>query len=421
MNARQSADALSSSPRAFAALTSREYRWYFFLATAAVMADNVEHVISYWVMFQKFHSPALGGFAVISHWVPHLLFAAYSGVLADRLDIRRLIQVGMFLLCGVSLAWGWLFQADSVEMWKAAALLIVHGFAGVFWLPAAQVLIHQLVDRERLASAVRLNATLRYVGFLVGPAVGAALLLLLGAKWGIWVNALLYLPMFVWVARVPYRAARSAAPRAVQGFADIFTGLKVVLANPVLLSMIALIGASSFFIGNAYQAQMPGFATSLGHGDADFLYSMLLAADAAGGLCAGILLESRAWLSATPRTAFVLAIMWSVLLLGFALSPLYWLSVLLLFLAGFVELGFNATSQTLVQLNAPAETRGRVIGVFTMASLGLRAFSGVSIGLLGARIGIHQSLAWSAGCLFFIYFALAAYLRRHRQARRAAL
>ncbi|MFO1466224.1 MAG: MFS transporter [Steroidobacteraceae bacterium] len=403
----------AAAPRGASALSSRGFRWYFAFATAAVMADNVEHVISYWVMFQKFHSPVMGGFAVISHWVPHLLFAAWSGALADRVDVRRLIQVGMGMLALVSVGWGWLFQTDSVEMWKAAALLIAHGMAGVFWLPASQVLIHQLVDRERLPSAVRLNATSRYVGFLAGPALGAALLMGLGPKWGIWVNALLYAPMALLMLRIRYSGPRRAQPRDVRGIADILVGMRAVAAHPVLLSMTALIAASSFFIGSAYQAQMPGFAASLGRANADFLYSLLLAADAAGGLTAGVLLETRPLMQPRTRTAFVLAITWAVLLAGFAASWNYWLSVLLLFGAGFVELSYNAMAQTLVQIYAPADQRGRVIGVFTMAALGMRFFSGITTGLLGARIGIHQSLGASAACLLVIYLLLAVWLRRH--------
>jgi len=403
---------LAASPRAFASLTNRRFRWYFTFATAAIMADSVEHVISYWVMFQKFHSPALGGFAVISHWVPHLLFAAWSGALADRVDVRRLIQLGMVLLLSASVGWGVLFATDTVAVWKAVVLLIVHGAAGVFWLPAAQVLIHELVSTEQLPSAVRLNATSRYIGFLIGPALGAGMLLALGPTWGIWVNALIYLPMLIWVARIPYRGPRHAPGRAVRGFGDILIGMRAVAAQPVLLSMTALVGASSFFIGNAYQAQMPEFATALGHGRADFLYSLLLAADAAGGLVAGVVLETRGLLPPRPRTAFLLAMAWSMLLAGFALSSLYWLSVALLFGAGFVELAFNSMAQTLVQLNAPSDMRGRVIGVFTMAALGMRFFAGVSIGIIGAAIGIHRSLAASAAALLVVCVSLALWLRR---------
>jgi MFS family permease len=175
--------------------------------------------------------------------------------------------------------------------------------------------------------------------------------------------------------------------------------------------MTVLIGASSFFVGSAYQAQMPGFALDLGHGRADFSYSLLLAADAAGGMFAGLLLESRSLLQPKVRSAIILAMVWSLSLVAFASSHLYWVAVALLLLAGFVELAFNAMAQTLVQLHAPPEIRGRVIGVYTMSSLGLRAFSGVGVGLLGASIGIHRSLALSAGALFLVYCGLMAFRR----------
>ena len=73
------------------------FRAQFTTYVLAMMADNIEHVISYWVVFQKFHSPALGGFAVVSHWLPFLLFSVVSGALAERFDPRRIIQCGMAL------------------------------------------------------------------------------------------------------------------------------------------------------------------------------------------------------------------------------------------------------------------------------------------------------------------------------------
>jgi MFS family permease len=159
---------------------------------------------------------------------------------------------------------------------------------------------------------------------------------------------------------------------------------------------------------------MPGFARDLGHGRADFSYSMLLAADAAGGLAGGLLLESRAWLLPQARTAFLLAMIWCCALIGFARSNLYAMSICLLFIAGFVELAFNSMAQTLVQINAPGPIRGRVIGVFSMSAMGMRTFSGLSVGLLGASIGIHSSLALSAGALLALVSLLFAmrFLRR---------
>ena len=403
--------------RAFAAFSNPDFRIYFFCASAAMMADNIEHVISYWMLFEKFHSAALAGFAVVSHWIPYLLFAGYTGALADRFDIRRLIQIGMLLFMSVSVCWGWMFFTHSVELWKAMALLVVHGIAGVIWNPASQVLINQLVAPQELPSAVRMIATGRYLGFVVGPAIGSGLLLLFGPTKGIFINAAIYAPLFLWLinARCGPAAGFNAAPRAIGGIKDIIATIRVVAANPVLGSMTVLAGAASFFVGNAYQAQMPGFAHDLGHGRADFSYSMLLAADAAGGLIGGLILESRGLLQPKASSAFVLAMCWCAALFVFALCGSYALSIALLFAAGFLELAFNSMAQSLVQLNAPAAIRGRVIGVFSMSSMGLRMFSGVSVGLLGAVIGIHDSLAYSTGALFLLYVAILL-VRRTRSA-----
>jgi len=99
--------------QSFAALRNSGYRAQFVTYFLAMMADNIEHVISYWVMFQKFHSPALAGFAVLSHWLPFLLFSVASGALADRFDPRRLIQCGMGLFVLASLGWGYFFLTDT--------------------------------------------------------------------------------------------------------------------------------------------------------------------------------------------------------------------------------------------------------------------------------------------------------------------
>ena len=387
------------------------FRAYFFGAASAMMADSIEHVISYWIMFQKFHSPALAGFAVISHWVPFLAFSLLSGALADRLDPRRIIQAGMVIFMCVSVCWGVLFLTDALQMWHAGVLLVIHGLAGVLWTPSAQVFIHDIVEEKELYSAIRLTATARWLGLLFGPAVGGVILLALGPAWGILCNALIYVPFIVWLARAPYRRKTLPADRKVRALADVLATWKAVAGNRVIISMTVLVGGASLIVGNAYQAQMPEFAHDLGHGDAGVMYSMLLAADAAGALVAGLVLEGRGLLPPNPRTALGLALAWCLAIGGFAASRSYPLALLLLFAAGFLELAFFAMAQTLVQLNAPNAVRGRVIGLFAMSALGLRAFSGVTVGLGGSVIGIHWSLALSAATLLALTAAMLYFTR----------
>jgi len=313
---------------------------YFVGTATAMLADNTEHVISYWALYQKFHSPALGGFAVISHWLPYLLFSIHAGVLADRFDPRRLIQLGMLLFMGVSIGWGVLFITDAIQEWHARVLLVIHGMAGVLWLPASQVLLHDIVAADELASAVRLSATARYLGMLTGPAVGGLLLLGFGTAYGILLNALIYLPMLLWLVSAPYghrgQARQNVSEGAVSGWSDVFATFRNIRGDPILTRMMLLSGLAAFFIGNAYQAQMPAFATDLGHGNPGVAYSMLLAADAAGALAAGFILESLSLLRPASRTALLLAMGWCVVLGSFALTRSYPLALLLLCAAGFL-------------------------------------------------------------------------------------
>lgn len=400
----------AAAPQSFAALRHPGFRFFLVGGVLAMMADNIEHVISYWVIFQQFKSPALGGFAVIAHWLPFLLFSVPMGALAERVDPRRLIQWGMGLFMLVSIAWGALILTHTLELWHAAVLLVIHGLAGVLWNPPTQLLLHDIVGRERLQSAVRLNATGRYLGMFVGPALGSGLLLAFGAAYGLFVNALIYLPLALWLWNAPYgprfRVAPTPVTAAVRTLQDVLDAIRNIAHYPIIATMTLLAGGAAFFIGNAYQAQMPGFAADLGHGDPGVSYSMLLGADAAGALAAGVALETFGLLSPHPRTALILALLWCLSLGAFALTHVYPLALVLLLAAGFLELSFNSMAQTLVQLHAPLEKRGRFIGVYSMAALGSRTFSGFSVGLIGQAIGIHWSLALSSGLVAMLILTL---------------
>ena len=379
-------------------------------------ADSIEHVISYWMMWDKFHSQALGGFAMVSHWLPFLLFSVYAGALADRFDPRRLIQLGMLCFIGVSLAWGYLFVTDTLEMWHAMVLLVIHGFAGVLWGPASQLFVHEIVSPAQLQSAVRLTATSRMLGLLMGPAVGGGIMLVCGPEAGIILNALIYLPLVWWLWKAPFTPRpRHTAP--MRGYSDIVAVIRAIAGNRTVVSMTLLAGGASLFVGNAYQAQMPEFAHDLGHGHADIGYSMLLAADAAGSLIAGLVLESRGLLRARPKTAFILAMLWCCAIGGFAAATSYPLAFALLLAAGFLQLSFGSMAQTLVQINAPDHLRGRVIGLYSMAALGMRAFSGITVGVVGGVIGVHWSLALSALGLLAMVIGLRAYAAREAGAK----
>jgi hypothetical protein len=299
----------------------------------------------------------------------------------------------------------------------AMVLLVLHGCAGVLWSTSNQMLLYSIAGPEYLQSAVRLNATFRYLGMLVGPAVGSGIMNWLGPSGGIFLNTLFYLPLVAWMIAAPYGSrflgAVTAPKRAVRGLSDILHTAQEVRGLPIVLVMTLLAGCASFFVGNSYQAQMPGFAHDLGQAKADVTYSILLSADAAGALLAGFVLERRSgFLKTQPSTALKLAAGWGLALAVFAVVHSYPLAIVCLFTAGFFELSFSSMAQALVQLNAPNESRGRVLGLYGMAALGLRTFSGLTVGLVGSITSIHVSLACSGVAFVVIATALNRKLRR---------
>jgi MFS family permease len=373
-------------------------------------ADNIEHVISYWVIFQAFHSPTLAGFAVISHWVPFLLFSVHAGALADRFDCRKLIQISQGLFALASLAWALLFLTGTLRIWHAAVLLLIHGAAGVIGLPASQLMVYDIVGPERLPSAIRLNATSRYLAILLGPAVGGGLMLLLGPGLGLLANILIYAPFTLFLVRTPYTGhrrdpeGRRRAPRV--GLLEIRRLLAEARSDPRLITMIALGGTTSFLVGNAFQAQMPEYAHHLGGDEAGTWYSVLLAANAVGAIIGAMLLESAPFVRVSTRTAIGCAAVWGVLMALFPAAPSYPAAVVLLILAGIFNIAFTSMAQTIIQLLAPPQLRGGMVGLFNTSILGLRAGSGVTVGVLGAVIGVQWSLTLSSAAVVLIALGL---------------
>lgn len=400
----------------FAALRHVQARRFIFSGTLAMMGDNIEHVITYWVMWQLFESPLLAGFAVVSHWLPHLFLSVWFGSLADRYDCRRIIQIAQFAFITASVSWGVLFVLGILEPWHCCVLLVIHGLASALWHPADQMMLYDIVGPRELPSAVRLNSTGRNVGMLLGPLVGAALLLSIGPNLGMFVNVLAFVPMIIVLLRMPFNGHSrvAAAPRVRLRPREALAEFARLRHNVSLLSMIVLSGATSLLIGVALAPLMPDFAERLGQGNAGLAYSLLMAATAGGAVLGGVLLESSKRFQPTIRVAMTATLLYGVTVVVFALSHNYALSLLALLVGGMVNLVSSSSAQTIVQLVAPPTERGRVIGLYGMASMGLRAGSGITIGVLGAWIGIQWAVgaAGLALCLVAAAMLLLVWVKR---------
>ena len=401
-----------AQPAKFAALRNPTCRVYLVGGALSMMADNIEHVITYWVIWQRFHSPALTGFEVISHWLPFLLLSPYFGALADRYDCRKLIQGSQALFMAVSLAWGILFFTGTLTVWGACILLVLHGTAGALWSPPEQLLLEDFVGTADLPSAIRLNSTARSLGILLGPVVGSVLLLGLGPVHGIWVNIAFYLPLTITLARTKFTGhtrhgvvarERVSALAAVRVFRD-------VSKDRVLAVMIILAGLGSFFIGAAMQTVMPTIASTTTGISSGTAYGVLLFANGLGGVLGGLLLEGTGWIRLSVRAALWSTVVYGASTIFFAVSHDYLVAAPLLVIGGVANLAAMSITQTVAQLRAPREKRGQVIGLYSTGANGMRIGSGFTVGLFGAVVGLRPALALSSVALCVCVLVLAAYL-----------
>jgi hypothetical protein len=271
------------------------------------------------------------------------------------------------------------------------------------WGPAEQLMLHDFVERRDLPSAVRLNATFRSLGILFGPVVGSALLLGLGSTWGILANVLFYIPMTVVMARTAFtghtRDVPGAAVAARMGLVGSLRLLGELRSNRLLVSMIVLAGLVAITIGGALQVSMPTFANELGAGTAGLAYGVLLLANGIGGVVGGFVLEATGWLKPSARSAILATIGFGGMILVFALTHSYAIAIVALALGGIANIASMSITQSIVQLEAPGDDRGRVYGVYGVFASGFRTGNGITLGILGALIGIPFSIALCAALL----------------------
>lgn len=403
----------------FAALRARWYKGYLAGGSLMMGADHLEHAITYLVMWQLFESPLLAGFAVVSHWLPQLLFAIPFGALADRYDCRRLIQLGAACFIAASIGWAVLIGTGALQPWHCVVLLLLHGLAGTFWGPADQLMLYDIAGPEQLPSAVRLMATGLTLGQLVGPAIGAALLFTVGPAWGMALNALLYLPFVIYLAFVPYDGhARRTAPPDRMRMREVLGVLREIPAYPGVLVVTVLQTLTGLFIGAALLPLLPEFGELLGLDESGTAYGLLLVAMAAGAVLGGLALETIGTVKVSARMAIVATMVFAAGVLTFALSRSFAMSVAALVIAGMASLVSTSTSQAVVQLQAPEARRGRFLGAFAMAGNGSKVVSGILIGGLGAWLGISWGVAINATLLLLaasVLFGVVLVLIRRRR------
>ncbi len=363
----------------FAALRHRHFTILWLGLLVSTAGGQMQQVAKVWLIVQRTDSPAALALLGLCYAVPSLLLSvSLTGAAADRCDRVALLRWTQAVAVVQPLAMAALLAAGRAPLWllfvDTAATAAVNAFAA----PAQQALLPALVPRAALTSALSLQAAVWNGAQLVGPALGGALLVALGAPGVFAVNGLSTLAVLAALARL--RDVPGRVPERTGAPAARLAGPRYAWGHPPVRALLALTTGSTLLTG-AYQVLLPFFARDIWRVGAQG-YGLLLSAPGAGALVVTVALAA----GGAPRHRAALigggTLLGCGALLGFAHAPSYAMGLAALVLAGVAGAGAGTLLTTLLQLVVPDALRGRVMAVRYLVSV-LMSYGG---GLLGGGL-----------------------------------
>ena len=346
------------------ALRHRNYRLYWLGQLSSVLAQNMEGVAQGWLVLELTNSPLLLGLTGLAFAAPTIALSLLGGVIADRADRRRIMILSQGVSAVTFLLLATLIVIDRIALWHIIALAILSGCVRAFDRPSRLALLPQMVPKEDIANAVAVGGTIWQLNRLVGPAFAGMLIYLIGIgpTYYFCFGASL-IAVVLWLGiRLTTQTTAPSAGGMVQHMAE---GLNFIRKNEIYLIFISIIFFNSAF-GMSYLILMPVFARNVldvGSQGFGFLQSV-------GGAGALVGVLAVAWFShsrAKGLQSLYGALAFGILLISFALSKSYALSLTLAFTLGAASQFYMTTISTVLQVNLPNELRGRVMSIYGLA------------------------------------------------------
>lgn len=410
---------LDTRQRVFASLTSHNYRLYFFGQALSLVGTWMQATAQAWLVLILSNSPSILGVIVALQALPVLFLGPYAGVIADRVDRRRMmiaLQSVMGLLAAVLAV---LTLTGVVRIWHVAVLAFLLGLNNAFENPARQAFIHQIVGQSLIRNAVTLNSVMVNAARAIGPAVAGVLLAAVGAGWCFALNAVSFVAVVTSLALMN-TADIEVEERVVRAKGQLREGLRYVAGIPALwvpLVMMALVGTLAY----EFQVSLPAAAKDTFDGGPQAL-GFMTSAMGLGAVVGGLLVAARGTTGIRPMT--LSAAGFGVTIALTAAAPGLAVAVVALFFVGWLSVTFMSTGNATLQLNSDPQMRGRVMSLWTVSFMGTTPIGGPIIGwvsqVAGARVGLAVG---AAACFAAAGLGLAVWRNRHhpgfRRSRRA--
>ncbi len=374
--------------RIFAAFEYREFRLLWFGACTSSIGTWMQKMAQSWLVLQLSNRPFLLGLDSFLGEIPILLFSLLGGVIADRMDRRKLLVGSQVVQMSCAFLLAGLFAAGVVHVWMILMLSFVVGFAQAFGGPAYQALIPTLVQPKDLPNAIAMNSIQFNLARVIGPVLGGIALAKLGATWCFSLNGLSFVAVIIALLALQVRPLTASG---VSMYHSMKQGITFIRLQPGMQPLIWL----AFFmtmLGVPLIVFLPVIAKDVFHRGSD-TYTLLLSVSGLGAIAGALLVAAFGHIRNKGEVALQALITLGVLMAGFALSKNLVLSCVLLFLAGAGLIAVFAMISSLVQLIAPDEMRGRVMSVYNVAFRGGMPIGAFVTGLLVERISAPSVLA----------------------------
>jgi MFS family permease len=376
---------------AFPALASPVYRRFLVASMIATVGGFMQATAQGWLVLELTNSPALLGLAGAVAGLPILFLAVVAGVLADRLDRRRLLIAtnGASAMFAFTLAL--LTTLGLVAYWHVLVLAFLTGLALTIQMPAQQAVVSTLVDRTSIGNAVALNSAQYNLTRIVAPALAGLFIAAGSLALGFWVNAVALTLVAVLIASLRIPSPRSADRVQAALWRDLQDGVRFVARNRVLTVVVLLPAVPALLVLN-YLTFIPLYARDILATGAVGL-GLLTGSIGIGALIGALSLATMRPSGGSGRLMLGGLAIVGVALSTFALSRSLPVSMLALALIGAFQVAYYSTTNTIIQVLVPARLRGRVLSLYVLTSIGLIPIANLVGGALGEILGVDVVLA----------------------------
>ena len=398
----------------FAALAVPNYRRYYGGQAVSLTGTWMQMTAQSWLVLTLSHSSTMLGVIVALQTLPVLLLGPYGGVIADRVEKRRLMVILQTAMGFQALALGLLTVLGVVEVWEIGVLAALLGFNNAFENPARQSFMMELVGPEHLRNAVSLNSVLVNAARSIGPAVAGILIATVGDGVCFLVNAGSFVAVVLSLTTMDAAALSPSAPMP-RARGQLREGLAYVRSRPALLTPLLMMGVAGC-LTYEFQVSLPVMASrGLGAGAAGF--GFMTAAMGVGAVLGGLFVAARGQTGLRPLV--LAAAGFTVAMAMATLAPDLAFELVALGLVGAASIAFMSTGNSTLQLTAAPEMRGRVMSLWFVAFQGSTPIGGPLVGATMAGFGARAGLGLGAVVVGLVACGGLVALRRLPRAPRA--